>query len=124
MSVSSIPYRVATERQGAFLETDRGTRARFPLGPALDVIREMLAGLDELPTEGQRYTMTKIVAFVREHIRGSGLPASFRNAASLAELLGHLTLESKRLMPDADHFNHRAGILVDLLELVSHNATA
>ena len=99
-------------------------QVRSPFGVQLDVIREMLLSMDELPSAGQRYTMTKIVAFVAERIRRGGLAVSRQNEAMLTELLEHLTRESNRLMPDARHFNQCAEDLVDLLGPIALDVTA
>jgi len=84
----------------------------------LDVLRGMLSSLETLTESGQRYTMAKMVAFIRRRIPSSGFTLSPRNAATIGDIVERLEGETTGLMVDAERFVARAGTLLDLLDAV------
>ena len=79
----------------------------------------MISALDTQTTAGQRHSMSKVVSFIEGQagrIRG-GLSAG--NQRMFADLLGHLTRESERLLPDVRTFSDRAHGLVSLLGAIT-----
>ena len=81
----------------------------------LAVVPGMLATLDTLTIAGQRDVMSKVVGFIEDHAECAARGLGPRNARTFADLLGHLTHESQRLVPDVRAFVERAGLLLALL---------
>jgi len=85
----------------------------------LGTIREMLSSIDSVTLAGQRYTMSKIIAFFEELGANVYVGVSERSQVLIARLLNQLGHESARPLPDAPRFTqHATDVLALLDELV------
>jgi hypothetical protein len=101
---------------GTVLWSHNGWCDDYPsLSWQLSVIREMLRTFDTLTTAGQRYNMTKIVAFSRDQVARACDRVSRRHQSAFVHLLEKLDRESARPLPDTFRFGERAERLVGLL---------
>ncbi len=89
--------------------------ARSLLRRQLPVIREMIGDLEEQTSAGRRYTMEKVVAFLRHEVGRGVLAIGPRNARVLSQLVDQLAIASQRLIPDVRYFGDRAETLLSLL---------
>jgi len=85
------------------------------LSQQLSVIQEMICTFDTLTTAGQRYNMSKIVAFGRDQVARACDRLSRRHRSALAHLLEKLDRESVRSLPDTLRFGERVERLVGVL---------
>jgi hypothetical protein len=82
---------------------------RLPtLADELATVQQMLATLDTLTTAGQRHLMTKVVAFVEDHVPLVVERADGGKHSALHEDLALLRHESERPLPSAAAFEERA----------------
>jgi hypothetical protein len=89
--------------------------ARSLLRRQLPVIREMIRDLEEQTGAGRRYTMEKVVTFLRQQIGRGALAVGRRNAGVLSHLVDQLASASQHLIPDVNYFSNRAELLLSLL---------
>jgi hypothetical protein len=83
---------------------------RASLSRQLSIIQEMLRTFDTLTTAGQRYAMSKIVAFGRDQVS-----RACDRVSPFADLIDELDRESARWLPDFSRFVERVERLVGLL---------
>ncbi len=121
MSTSSRPSEddCSVPSPGALLAPPRAEdEARSLLLRQLPVIQEMIRDLENQTGPGRRYTMEKIVAFLRQEI-GRGvlgvLAVGSRNARVFSRLVDQLAPPSQHLIPDVHQFRDRAETLLSLL---------
>jgi hypothetical protein len=89
------------------------------LSRLLGVVPGMLSSLDTLTAAGQHHVMSKIVTFLQDQATHATHRVSHGNQRAFAELLGHLTCESERLLPDVRAFSRRAEGVVALLATIT-----
>jgi hypothetical protein len=81
----------------------------------LETIQEMLGSMETQTVPGIRYTMDKVLGFLRKQIRSEQFVVSPRNRRIVAQQVDQLTREAERMVPDARLFADRADTLVVLL---------
>jgi hypothetical protein len=81
----------------------------------LETIQEMLGSMETQTVPGIRYTMDKVLGFLRKQIRSEQFVVSPRNRRIVAQQVDQLTREVQRMVPDARLFADRADTLVVLL---------
>jgi hypothetical protein len=80
----------------------------------LGIIREMLEAIETTTVAGQRYVMSKVVAFLHDQVgRCLTLPGSRRRV--VAKLLEELEGQAERMVPDVRAFNGGAEIVMGVL---------
>ena len=80
----------------------------------VSVVREMVSTLETLTIAGQRHTMSKLVAFIRDRL-AAGLPDAPRSRSVFADQLATLNRESERPLPNVDTFHVRVDSLLALV---------
>jgi hypothetical protein len=92
-----------------------------PSGPSrsilrgCEVIREILESLETLTAAGQRHSMGKVVAFIREQLERSPVAMNARNRETVAVMLERLTHESSRPWLDVRAVRERTEALLALV---------
>jgi hypothetical protein len=80
-----------------------------------EVIREILGSLETLTAAGQRHSMGKVVAFIREQLERSPVAMNARNRETVAMMLERLTHESSRPWLDVVAVRERTEALLALV---------
>jgi hypothetical protein len=88
---------------------------RSSLSRQLGVVLEMLGQLEVQTVAGQKHTMEKIVAFLRQKVVHGTVASSSRNGQALAQHVEQLGRQAQCLLPDLRLFSDRAEVLVALL---------
>jgi hypothetical protein len=102
-----------------FQECGQRREDRSLLHRQLHIIQEMIEDMQPQTVAGQRYTMEKVVAFLRPQIGPSALSLTARNKWELLRLVDRLEREVQRRCPDAHLFGDHAEALVALLLAVA-----
>jgi len=84
----------------------------------MDVLREMLAAIEDATPGGQRYLMTKLLVLFRREASRPDVQFSVRQRHVLLLSLDQLEHEASRIAPDVATFERRAQILVDLFAIL------
>lgn len=88
---------------------------RSLLNRQLRVIHEMIEDMEPQTVAGQKYTMEKVVAFLRPQVVQGTLSLTSRNEWELSHLVDQLEQEVRRPVPDLHLFGDHAEALVALL---------
>lgn len=96
---------------------ERGPRRedRSLLNRQLRIVQQMIEDMDSQTAAGQRYTMEKVLAFLRPQVGPGALSLTTRNRWELSRLVDQLEREVRRPCPDAHLFGDHAEALVALL---------
>ena len=81
----------------------------------LRIVQEMIDEMEPRTVAGQKYTMEKVLAFLRPQIGRGALSLTTRNQWELSRLVDQLEREVQRPIPDAHLFGDHAEALVALL---------
>ena len=96
-------------------EGGEGREDRSLLNRQLRTIQEMIEDLEPQTAAGQKYSMEKVLAFLRPQIGHGALSLTTRNGRELSHLVEQLEREVSRPVPDARLFGDHAEALVALL---------
>jgi len=88
----------------------------------VSVVREMFSALETCSVAGQRYVMSKVVAFMEGQTSRLFPGQGTRNRLALTDLVTSLRRESDRMVPDVSAFVGRAESLLCLLTTVAYRA--
>jgi hypothetical protein len=86
-------------------------------GRRLDVVREILRGLDTATAAGQQHLMMKVLGLLRSEAPARDNWVGDQQWNKIAAALERLAQEANRLAPDAGAFTRQATLVADALAL-------
>ena len=82
----------------------------------LDVVREILRGLETATVAGQQHLMTKVLGLLRREAPARDVWVGDQQWNKIAAALDALAREASRLAPNADVFARQAAFIADALD--------
>ena len=120
--MSLKPRSVSADNRGTMIQasTERAPRSTTDLaasGRRLDVVREILRGLETATAAGQQHLMMKVLGLLRSEAPARDNRVGDQQWSKIAAALEQLAREAGRMAPDAGAFTRQATAVADALAL-------